>query len=87
MISKSTIEKEVLSVLQTEFNVNINMVDLQNENVFGSGIGILPRDYLNLINLIEKKYLISIQGKDIEKYEIKTINQLVNLIFDKLKEN
>ncbi len=86
MLSKNVIEKEVLSVLKTEFNVNISMVNLQKENVFGVKIGILPRDYLNIINIIEKKYLISIQGNDIQKYELKTINQLVDLVFDKLKE-
>ena len=87
MISKSAIEKDVLYILQTEFNVDISMINLQNENVFGEKIGILPRNYLNLINLIEKKYSILIQGDDIEKYELKNISQLVDLIFDKLKES
>lgn len=86
MISKSAIEKDVLYILQTEFNVDISMINLQNENVFGEKIGILPRNYLNLINLIEKKYSILIQGDDIEKYKLKNISQLVDLIFDKLKE-
>ena len=63
------------------------MINLQNENVFGEKIGILPRNYLNLINLIEKKYSILIQGDDIEKYKLKNISQLVDLIFDKLKES
>lgn len=35
MISKSAIEKDVLYILQTEFNVDISMINLQNENVFG----------------------------------------------------
>jgi acyl carrier protein len=87
MISKSAIEKDVLYILQTEFNVDISMINLQNENVFGEKIGILPRNYLNLINLIEKKYSILIQGDDIEKYKLKNISQLVDLIFDKLKES
>lgn len=83
----SAIEKDVLYILQTEFNVDISMINLQNENVFGEKIGILPRNYLNLINLIEKKYSILIQGDDIEKYKLKNISQLVDLIFDKLKES
>ena len=87
MISKSAIEKDVLYILQTEFYVDISMINLQNENVFGEKIGILPRNYLNLINLIEKKYSILIQGDDIEKYKLKNISQLVDLIFDKLKES
>lgn len=87
MISKSAIEKDVLYILQTEFNVDISMINLQNKNVFGEKIGILPRNYLNLINLIEKKYSILIQGDDIEKYKLKNISQLVDLIFDKLKES
>lgn len=87
MISKSAIEKDVLYILQTEFNVDISMINLQNENVFGEKIGILPRNYLTLINLIEKKYSILIQGDDIEKYKLKNISQLVDLIFDKLKES
>ena len=87
MISKSAREKDVLYILQTEFNVDISMINLQNENVFGEKIGILPRNYLNLINLIEKKYSILIQGDDIEKYKLKNISQLVDLIFDKLKES
>ena len=87
MISKSAIEKDVLYILQAEFNVDISMINLQNENVFGEKIGILPRNYLNLINLIEKKYSILIQGDDIEKYKLKNISQLVDLIFDKLKES
>lgn len=87
MISKSAIEKDVLYILQTEFNVDISMINLQNENVFGEKTGILPRNYLNLINLIEKKYSILIQGDDIEKYKLKNISQLVDLIFDKLKES
>ena len=87
MIIKSAIEKDVLYILQTEFNVDISMINLQNENVFGEKIGILPRNYLNLINLIEKKYSILIQGDDIEKYKLKNISQLVDLIFDKLKES
>ena len=87
MISKSAIEKDVLYILQTEFNVDISMINLQNENVFGEKIGILPRNYLNLINLIEKKYSILIQGDDIEKYKLKNISQLVDLIFDELKES
>lgn len=87
MINKSAIEKDVLYILQTEFNVDISMINLQNENVFGEKIGILPRNYLNLINLIEKKYSILIQGDDIEKYKLKNISQLVDLIFDKLKES
>ena len=87
MISKSAIEKDVLYILQTEFNVDISMINLQNENVFGEKIGILPRNYLNLINLIEKKYSILIQGDDIEIYKLKNISQLVDLIFDKLKES
>lgn len=86
MIDKSIIEKDVLLLLQIEFDVDISVSKLQNENVFGEKIGILPRDYLNLINLIEKKYSIIINGDDIEKYKLKTINQLVDLIFDKLKE-
>lgn len=55
--------------------------------MFLEKIGILPRNYLNLINLIEKKYSILIQGDDIEKYKLKNISQLVDLIFDKLKES
>lgn len=86
MIDKNIIEKDVLLLLQIEFDVDISVSKLQNENVFGEKIGILPRDYLNLINLIEKKYSIIINGDDIEKYKLKTINQLVDLIFDKLKE-
>lgn len=86
MIDKSIIEKDVLLLLQIEFDVDISVSKLQNENVFGEKIGILPRDYLNLINLIEKKYSIIINGDDIEKYKLKTIYQLVDLIFDKLKE-
>ena len=84
MISKSAIEKDVLYILQTEFNVDISMINLQNENVFGEKIGILPRNYLNLINLIEKKYSILIQGDDIEKYKLKNISQLVDLIFENM---
>ena len=73
-------------ILQIEFNKDTKGSNLQNENLFGEKIGIMPRDYLNLIDLIEKKYLIKISGSDIEKYELKTANQLVDLIFDKLKK-
>lgn len=86
MIDKSNIKKDVLLILQMEFNIDIKVSNLLNENVFGEKIGIVPRDYLNLINLIENKYYISINGNDIEKYELKTINQLVDVIFDKLKD-
>lgn len=86
MTDKDGLREEVLSILQIEFNKDTKGRDLQNENLFGEKIGIMPRDYLNLIDLIEKKYLIKISGNDIEKYELKTVNQLVDLIFDKLKE-
>ena len=36
MLSKNVIEKEVLSVLKTEFNVNISMVNLQKRKCFWS---------------------------------------------------
>lgn len=86
MTDKDNVMKEVLSILQIEFNKDTKGSNLQNENLFGEKIGIMPRDYLNLIDLIEKKYLIKISGSDIEKYELKTANQLVDLIFDKLKK-
>lgn len=44
----------------------------------------MPRDYINLIDIVEKKYTIRITGKDIEKYELKNINQLVGLVCEKL---
>ena len=81
MTDKDNVMKEVLSILQIEFNKDTKGSNLQNENLFGEKIGIMPRDYLNLIDLIEKKYLIKISGSDIEKYELKTANQLVDLIF------
>lgn len=86
MVDKDSVMKEVLLILQIELNKDTKGSDAQNENLFGEKIGIMPRDYLNLIDLIEKKYLIKISGNDIEKYELKTINQLVDLIFEKLKE-
>ena len=87
MIDKDCIEKKLLLMLQTEFQIDISMSNLKDENVFGIKIGILPRDYLNLINLIEEKFMICIAGEDIEKYRLQTITQIVNLIYDKLRNN
>lgn len=84
MLERITIEEEILQIILVEFNIRQNSEEWKKYNVFGKKIGMMPRDYINLIDIVEKKYTIRITGKDIEKYELKNINQLVGLVCEKL---
>lgn len=81
-MEKNDIEKDLISLMHEQTNYDVSG-ERKKINVFSKTIGMQPRDFLYLIQLIENRYNISIDGEDIEKYKLKTAEDIIELIYDK----
>ncbi|MCY6958487.1 hypothetical protein [Clostridium brassicae] len=83
MDKKTVIYEEIKDIMKKEFNIIVHDKTFFSENIFGSKIKLMPRDLIYLLKIIEKKYNFHILGRDIEKYKLRTFENIVDLLLEK----
>lgn len=74
-------EKELIDIFRLYFTIDFEKnYELRNENLLGTKIGLLPRDLVFLLFLIEKKMRVNIDKGSVKNGKFDNFNNIVMLV-------
>lgn len=83
---KDKIVGDIFNILDANFNIHLDRAsnNILEKNMFGNDIRLVSREMVYLVYLLEQKYGIKFNDKDMDNMAFYTISGISNIICDRL---
>ena len=86
---KDKIVEDIFDILETKFNIHLDRKsgNILEKNLFGNDIRLVSREMVYLVYMLEQKYEITFNDKDMDNMKFYTISGISDIICDRISSD
>ena len=86
---KDKIVRDIFDILESKFNIHLDRAsgNILEKNLFGNDIRLVSREMVYLVYMLEQKYEITFNDKDMDNMKFYTISGISDIICERISSD